>query len=154
MAEQNEAIKTAPTPESRLTAWWKKNKKTVLLISGGVLIAAGGIIVYKNWDRILQLSVASSTSAACPARMITPSDVSEEITEVAILIPEVTEQVLKIINGGQPFGVGQHIRNLPAGMMASAAKLAEAAELGIELLEGQTIVDPYMKNGTCVLTAD
>lgn len=41
--------------------------------------------------------------------------------------------------------VKMHLRMLPDGYSHSPAKAAEAAKLGITLLENQTIVDPYVK---------
>ncbi|WP_164173324.1 hypothetical protein [Ruminococcus flavefaciens] len=50
------------------------------------------------------------------------------------------------INNGEPFEVKGFIRNLPDSRCPSAEKRAQAARLGIELGEHQTLVDPYMKN--------
>ena len=42
-----------------------------------------------------------------------------------------------------PHNVIAHVRNLPAGRSASAAKMAEAAAKGIDLRPGQTLVSAY-----------
>ncbi len=42
-----------------------------------------------------------------------------------------------------PHDVSGHPRNLPEGCHASLSKLQEAKETGIQLLDGQTYVNPY-----------
>lgn len=44
--------------------------------------------------------------------------------------------------------VRRHLRMLPEGYSHSPAKAAEAAKLGISLLDNQTIVDSYVKTIT------
>ena len=46
-----------------------------------------------------------------------------------------------------PHDVSLHLRMLPQGQKTSAEKLAQAVELGIELLPGQTLVNPYRTGG-------
>lgn len=50
---------------------------------------------------------------------------------------EPIERIVKEVN------VPGHIRTLPEGYHASPAKIAEATERGIELMENQTFVDPH-----------
>ena len=45
----------------------------------------------------------------------------------------------------EAFGVSRHIRTMATGKHHSAAKAAEAATLGIDLLPNQTLVGPYTK---------
>lgn len=52
----------------------------------------------------------------------------------------------KRINNGDPYGVRDHIRNLPVGWHASDSHIKMAQEMGIELKENQTIVPSYFKN--------
>ena len=59
-------------------------------------------------------------------------------------LPESMEKVIKEVN------VPGYIRALPEGYHASPAKLAEAAERGIELTENQTLVDPYNYDKTYI----
>ena len=70
-------------------------------------------------------------------------DIQTQITEA---LPEKTATITKIINNGEAIDVNMHIRNLPMGWKASQEKIDKAVELGINLLENQTIVDPYLKN--------
>ena len=121
-------------------AWWKKNRKTVLLIGGGVLLAVGGIAIYKNWDKILKLISAGLSVEKAVARA---SDMVEEVVDATAVSPGA---VSKVLNNGEPFNVSRHIRNLSDGRKASPRKVAEAAQYGIALMDGQTWVDAYFKN--------
>lgn len=67
--------------------------------------------------------------------------------------PRITEQVSSIESVvipmhreyKEPFDVSYHIRKLHEGWKASPEKLAKAADYGIELLPGQTLVEGYTK---------
>ena len=58
---------------------------------------------------------------------------------------EPIERIVKEVN------VPGYIRALPEGYHASPAKIAEAAERGIELTENQTLVDPYNYDKTYIV---
>ncbi len=123
--------------------WWTKHKRTVLLIGGAVALGAGGAVCYLNWDKIERAMTAILPVAKAVSHL---PEGNGEIVEVTMISPVVTEQILKKLNCGEPFDVSQHVRTLSSGRRASPGKIAEAANLGIELLEGQTLVDAYTKN--------
>ena len=129
--------------EQRFKGFWLRNKKTVLAI-GGVLLAVGaGYVVYKNWGSLNDVFISGDSK---PGMIPTPKltvDIQTQITEA---LPEKTATITKIINNGEAIDVKMHIRNLPMGWKASQEKIDKAVELGINLLENQTIVDPYLKN--------
>ena len=115
------------------TTWWEHNKKKVLII-GGVVVAVGVALV-KGGKKL-----ASKVPPIADPSMI------ETTTEVITTVETEAITVSKTLNNGFPFGVEGFIRNLPDGWHPSAEKIAQAAALGIELGEHQTLVDPYMKN--------
>lgn len=129
--------------EQGFKEFWLRNKKTVLAI-GGVLLAVGaGYVVYKNWGSLKDVFISGDSK---PGMIPTPKltvDIQTQITEA---LPEKTATITKIINNGEAIDVNMHIRNLPMGWKASQEKIDKAVELGINLLENQTIVDPYLKN--------
>ncbi len=129
--------------ERKFKGWWQRNKNTVLIIGGILLVAGTGYAAYKNWDTIKGAFVSVEPE---PIRINNPKvsvDIQTQITEV---LPEQTEIITKIINNSESIEVSRHVRNLPYGWKASPEKIEEAVELGMNLLENQTIVDPYMKN--------
>ena len=129
--------------EQGFKGFWLRNKKTVLAI-GGVLLAVGaGYVVYKNWGSLNDVFISGDSK---PGMIPTPKltvDIQTQITEA---LPEKTANITKIINNGEAIDVSMHIRNMPIGWKASQEKIEKAVELGINLLENQTIVDPYLKN--------
>jgi len=129
--------------EQGFKGFWHRNKKTVLAI-GGVLLAVGaGYVVYKNWGSLKDVFISGDSKPGMIPNPKLTVDIQAQITEA---LPEKTATVTKIINNGEAIDVNMHIRNLPMGWKASQEKIDKAVELGINLLENQTIVDPYLKN--------
>lgn len=128
--------------EQGLKGWWNRNKKTVYIV-GGVIIAVGiGYALFRNFDAIRGVFTAIK-----PEGIVNKAQINAKIkTPVIDVHPETTESISKIINGGEAFDVSGHIRTLPSGWKASQEKIAEAAKLGITLMEKQTLVDSYIKN--------
>lgn len=125
--------------------WWERNKKKVLII-GGVVIAAGiGIVAFKNKDALIAL-VKKGKIAVSNVPLPDAQQVNEKIPEVPTVVNAETAISNIPLNNGLPFEVKGFIRDLPNNRYPSAEKLAQAAALGIELGEHQTIVNPYMKN--------
>ena len=124
--------------------WWSRNKGKVGVICGGICVGIGvGVLAYigiKNKDVILGLF--KTTEKIVPQALET-ARASSEVVET-IIPAEVI--VHKSINGGEMFGVGEHLRNLGQNRYPSQEKIAEALSKGIVLGEHQTLVDAYLKN--------
>lgn len=134
----NEQNKTEAT-------WWERNKKKVLII-GGVVVAVGvGVLVFKNRDALIALLKRGKGLASNVPQIADPT-IIETTSEVITVVDTEAITVSKTLNNGLPFGVEGFIRNLPDGWHPSAEKIAQAAEMGIELGDHQTLVNPYMKN--------
>ena len=116
--------------------WWETNKKTVLIIGGLILITGSSYVICKKWDTIRGMFINFEPETAM---------MSNQKVTIGIRSQN-TETLTKIINEGEAFDVIRHIRNLPKGWKASPEKIEEAVNLGINLLENQTIVNPYIKN--------
>ena len=139
----NEEKRPIEVYEPGFRGWWRRNKKTVYTV-GGILVAAGcGYAIYRNRSTIIGLLTSTSSEYIVISNQQVSVAVPELVEEV---IMENIETIPKIINGGEAFDVNAHIRNLANGRKASLEKLAEAAELGISLLDNQTLVDSYIKN--------
>lgn len=122
---------------------WVKAHRKQLLIAGLSATALIGIIIgLKNKESIKELWEPLENSLSK-----TPKKLPECITIVQTG-PPVIEEVIPVrlyTSPQEPFDVSQHIRNLSGGRHHSAEKAAEAAELGIDLLPHQTLVDTYTK---------
>lgn len=128
--------------EQGFKGFWHRNKKMMLAI-GGILIAVGaGYVVYTNWGSLKDVFISKDSKLGMIPNPKLPVDIQAQITEA---LQEKTATVTKIINNGEVIDVNMHIRNLPMGWKASQEKIDKAVELGINLLENQTIVDPYLK---------
>lgn len=125
--------------------WWERNKKKVLIIGGGVVAVGIGVVVFKNKDALIGL-VKKGKTVVNTVSKLDVQPVIDKIPEVTTVVNPETVISSTPLNNGLPFGVRGGIRNLPNNRYPSAEKLAQAAALGIELGEHQTIVDPYMKN--------
>ncbi len=122
--------------------WIKAHKKQLLIAGISVTAMIGIIIGLKNKEAIRELWEALENSLSK-----TPEKLPESITIVQTA-PPVIEEVIPVrlyTPPQEPFEVSQHIRNLSGGRYHSVKKAAEAAELGIDLLPHQTLVDTYTK---------
>ena len=122
--------------------WVKAHKKQLLIAGISVTTIIAFIIGIKDRDAIKELwmSLENSLSKA-------PEKLSESTSKVQI-VPKRIEEVSanRVYTSPQkPFDVSQHIRNLSGGRQHSAEKAVEAAALGIDLLQHQTLVNTYTK---------
>lgn len=115
--------------ENKFTAWVKSHKTELIIAGGVVLTTVGAILLVDNWESVKGVVVKDvHTTPALPLNAT---------TEVPTIPVVESEPILKIVD------VREHLRNLPLGHHPSSSKLAEAAEIGIELAENQTIVSAH-----------
>lgn len=122
---------------------WLKEHKTELIIAGvSIVLISTGVLLYTKKET-LSLPAASTAknikNASLGKATLTPSYTS------AISAPADFDTIRPYTTPKTPFDVSEHVRNLPVGRFHSAAKEAEAAAKGIELLPSQTLVDSYTK---------
>lgn len=128
---------------------WIKDHKKELIVAGvsitALILAILGIknrkAIEEAWNTLRQ--IVNQKPAAIKPSTITP--VSEIKIKTETLTNVVESNIIPITKA--PHDVSEHIRNLPNGYKPSAEKLALAAERGLELLPGQTIVDAYRTGG-------
>ncbi len=124
--------------------WWSKNKEKVVMVCGGICVCIGvGVLTYlgiKNKDAILGLF--KTTENLTPQALETVR-ASSEVVETVLPVEVI---VHKPINGGDAFGVTEHLRNMGQNRYPSQEKIAEALSKGIVLGGHQTLVDAYLKN--------
>ncbi len=129
-----------------LIRWIKEHKKE--LIIAGISIGTLILIILGIKNREMIKAVWNSLR-----KLVTHPDVkvTETVTKVAVEIPQepVKEVITAVASNSDsiPFEVSRHIRNLPDGWHASPEKVAEALKNNINLMDGQTWVDSYMKGG-------
>ena len=129
---------------------WVKEHKAELIIAGITLATIIIAIKYRKelaelWAT-LRKAIEKKTDVIPE---ITPVTVKPVVTanvvdlkEAAVEIEECAEKACRAAHD-----VKMHIRVLSGGRQASAAKLAEAADLNIVLKPGETLVDPYRTTG-------
>jgi len=121
---------------AKANTWWNRNKDTVLCIGGIILVIAGGFLIIKSNKHS---SIEKTDSDFF--------DVTFMPTEAADLNDvQRSEERIAIINGGKPFLVSGHVRNLDESRTASPGRRELARLRGIELKEHQTYVEEYKKN--------
>lgn len=124
-----------------------RNKRKILIFGGVLICAVGGVLLYRYRKEIcegIELVSKSTKKDAALFCEATSNFTSPPITK------DLSGAIQKVhggkLNGGQPFNVAGHIRNLPAGQNPSIEKVRIATELGVELNSNQTLVKPYTKN--------
>lgn len=131
-----------------LMDWIKEHKKKLIVAGVSITVLILAILGIKNrkaieeaWSTLRQ--IVNQKPVNLQASTITP--VSEIKVKTEALTNVVERNIIPITKA--PHDVSEHIRNLPKGYKPSAEKLALAAERGLELLPGQTIVDAYRIGG-------
>lgn len=121
---------------TKTNTWWNRNKDTVLYIGGVILLIAGGFLIIKNSMNSSVEKTDNEYSGVTPRPL--------EVT--AYNNAQCSEARPSIVNGGQPFLVSAHVRNLSESRRASPSRRELAKRRGIELEEHQTYVEEYKKN--------
>lgn len=128
--------------------WIRTHKKEILT---GVCLAAGtvaGILVCKKLQAgelsFPSLQLESMSSSIHEAMHTASLETSFEQRTTSLI--EVSQEALVSVNGGEPFDVTKHIRNLNGGHLPSEEKIRTALENGFILGPNQTWVDTYTKN--------
>ncbi len=131
-----------------LMDWIKEHKKELILAGVSITALILAILGIKNreeieeaWSTLIQIvnqkPVNLQTSKNTP--------VSEIKVKTEALTNTAEKNIIPLTKA--PHDVNEHIRNLPKGYKASTEKLALAAERGLELMPGQTLVDAYRTGG-------
>lgn len=126
--------------------WVKEHKKPLIYAGigvGALILIVLGIKNRESLQTVWDLLWRAAEKPDVP----TPKEASEASATVQ-QIQSMEEHAIKgSATNTTPFGVSGHIRNLPDGWHASPEKVAEALKRNITLLDGQTLVDDYMKGG-------
>lgn len=113
-----------------LKAWAKRHRKGIV-ITISVLAIAGGIVIMVINGKKVKVPVAKLAEGLMP-------EVSPALAKEAVEIVVDVDGVMKT------FPRSEFIRTLHEGWQASAAKIAQAVEMGIPLNPGETIVNSCM----------
>lgn len=142
------------TVQKEESTWWERNRKKVLVI-GGIVIAIGvGVAVYAAFKNKSVLTLALkktknkllSFSDKVPvlATSVVPKVVDDCFNSNPIISEPVESELGTEIAEKVKITIDEaFIRTLPEGWHRSAEKSAEAAKLGFDLADNQTIVDPF-----------
>ena len=119
---------------------WVKEHKKELIIAG---VSVSTIILV-----ILGIKKQKALDEAWKSLKKLIEKVPEDICTIEVPLAQNTVSVVEKVSGTHvPHDVPLHLRMLPQGQKPSAEKLTQAVELGIELLPGQTLVNPYRTGG-------
>ena len=110
----------------------KKHKKQIMIAATATGIVIVGVVIFKKKDTIKALRTGNVAHVIAEnsdnIRLISSSPIEGNI---------ITEYSISNVKGFR--------RNLPAGQKASPGKIELASELGIELGENQTLVNPFIR---------
>lgn len=126
--------------------WIKENKKKLIIagVSIGAVLAA--IIACKNLDELERVFKSLQSIVDQASEKVSMADKLETYISCQNGTSEDSEDGPNKTTRS-PHDVSEHVRNLPEGWSASEEKKASAAERGIELQPGQTLVDAYSTGG-------
>jgi hypothetical protein len=145
----NEAYETRKGQEQYgFYDWVKQHKKPIIVGCCIVVATVAGVLIYKKLslpksgiERLKPLHRLEREALSQPLKIECPKLPSvDPITKSSVV------EVTTCLNGGDPFEVSKHIRNLPSNRQPSTDKILRALENGIDLSEHQTWVDSYTKN--------
>lgn len=133
-----------PENKKGLLAWINLHKNQLILAGISISTIVGIILGIKSKDALAKLWVSLAESMK---KIHSPSlsSISPSSAEASAQIHNAVLQVRAYTPPTDAFEVSRHIRTMTNGKHHSAAKAAEAAALGIDLLPNQTLVGPYTK---------
>ena len=115
-----------------IKVWFRKHRKAVI-VTGTILAVVGVVAIIVINGKKVKIPVKELAEAIVP-------EAPKAAETAAETVAANMEEVMKT------FPRDSFIRHLSDGWKASAAKLAQAAELGIDLNPGETLVDACMVN--------
>lgn len=129
--------------EQKFRLWlWVKSHKKQLLIAGISITAIAGILLgIKKKEALVSLWKELNAKIDKMPTL----DIKEPLEMIPDSVVESVGSAREYTLPSAAVNVEWHLRTLSGGRQHSAAKAAEAAQLGIELLPNQTIVDSYTK---------
>lgn len=111
-----------------IKAWFRKHRKGVIITASIVGIVGGVIVLVINGKKV-KMPIAEVAKKLIPEAPVT----------LTVDLATVTVEVDGVM---KTFPRSSFIRVLRDGWQASEQKVAQAAEMGISLKPGETIVDP------------
>ena len=125
-------------------AWFRKHRKGVL-ITATIIAITGSVAILLIKGKKVKMPVEELAKKIVPEAAKAVKPVENVVNVVKQAAPEavkVAETVTVEVDGVmKTFPRSEFIRQLHEGWHASAAKIAQAVEMGIELKPGETIVN-------------
>ena len=128
--------------KKRSVKQWVEKHKTELVLTGASITAVAAVIIGLKNPNLIQKTVLPFKTVLGKA----PETIGEVKTAAPIAVHADKVLDLKInkdVVSRIPHAVSEHVRDLPVGRVASAEKIATAAEHGFDLNPGQTWVKGY-----------
>ncbi len=126
--------------------WWRRNKRRVMVLGGVAATIAAGCLLYANRDAALEFVKKAAGSLGAWGGASETTGMASDVVAVCAIPAASVGATRGPLNGGNPFPVSGHVRNLPTGRSCSASNRALAAANGITLGDRQSYIPTYMKN--------
>ena len=126
----------------KFRVWVKRHRKGVCIT---LFISVTGVIAFWVNGKKVNLSLEEFFSRQChgSTKVAIPPVVTDAIQKAAAEAPIADEPIILEV-AYRTFPRAEHIRRLSGGRKASAEKLLQAAEEGINLSQGETLVNRCM----------
>ena len=129
----------------KVRIWFRHHRKGVI-ITCTILSAVGGIVlILLNNGKKIEMSIDEFAESLIPDERNeakTISSVAHTVSEVLTEAVEEEEKISVEVDGVmKTFPRKEFIRQLHEGWNASPEKIAQAADMGIELKQGETLVN-------------
>lgn len=127
-----------------IKGWFRKHRKGVL-ITATVLAITGIVAILLINGKKVKIPVkelADKLVPEAPKALKPVENAANVVKQITPEVPKAVETVTVEVDGVlKTFPRSEFIRQLHEGWHASAAKMAQAAEMGIDLKPGETIVN-------------
>jgi hypothetical protein len=129
----------------RLKKWLKKNKK-VVVATAVILAVTGTVVTIVVSGKKVNIPINELGKRIIPEKKNIPMNTAISGTAQEVVNQQLQDEMVSIEVEGitKVFPRSEFIRQLHEGWNASEKKLLEAAERGITLQPGETIVNPCM----------
>ena len=155
--------------KKNIKQWLRDHKKDIIIISIGTAATITAVVLLKNPNIAKKtagtirgffskrtLKAVTADESVRTIKRVVKNTVTDSNPGIVNKVAKATEETIsisvaakpdkaKVVVKRAPHSVAEHMRELHGGRKASAKKIAEAAEFGIELPEGMTLVRAHMR---------
>ncbi len=141
--------------KKEIKKWISQHKKELAFAGISLVTVIIAVAAIKNRKELEKLFLSLKGAVEKTSQAISAPDskkaIASNMSRTGAIVTENVVEASSIVEPicKSPHYVCGHVRNLHEGYKASEKKIAQAAEAGILLMPGQTLVNSY-KTGICV----